>query len=51
MELFQDLVACVLEAGYLDSVDQEAAVNEFKSLVIDLRQQRIHLKLEMGLPI
>ena len=38
VELFQDLVACFQEAGYLDSLDREAAVNEFKSLVIDLRQ-------------
>ena len=39
VELFQDLVTCFQEAGYLDSVDREAAVNEFKSLVVEFRQQ------------
>ena len=38
VELFRDLVACFQEAGYLGSLDREAAVNEFKSLVVDLRQ-------------
>ena len=35
VRLFQDLVACLQEAGYLD---RESSVNEFKSLVVDLRQ-------------
>ena len=38
VELFQELVTCLQEAGYLDNVDHESSVNEFKSLVVDLRQ-------------
>ena len=38
IRLFEDLVACLQEAGYLDVLDWESSVNEFKSLVVDLRQ-------------
>ena len=38
VDLLQDLVICLQEAGYLDNVDRESTVNEFKSLVVDLRQ-------------
>ena len=38
VRLFQDLAACLQEAGYLDDLDRESSVNEFKSLVVDLRQ-------------
>ena len=38
IRLFEDLVACLQEAGYLDDLDRESSVNEFKSLVVDLRQ-------------
>ena len=37
-ELFQDLCSCLHDAGYLGGVDREPAVNEFKSLVVDLRR-------------
>ena len=37
VRLFEDLVACLHEAGYLDDLDRESSVNEFKSLVVDLR--------------
>ena len=37
-ELFQDLFSCLHDAGYLGGVDRESAVNEFKSLVVDLRR-------------
>ena len=36
-DLFQDLVACLQEASYLSGVDRESSVNEFKSLVVELR--------------
>ena len=36
-DLFQDLVACLQEAGYLSGVHRESSVNEFKSLVVELR--------------
>ena len=38
-ELFQDLGSCLHEARFLGDVDREAAVNEFKSLLVDLRRQ------------
>ena len=41
MELFQDLVACLQEAGYLTGVDRESSVNEFKSLVVELRERSV----------
>ena len=37
-ELLQDLCSCLHDAGYLGGVDHESAVNEFKSLVVDLRR-------------
>ena len=40
-ELFQDLGSCFAEAGYVGDVDREAAVNEFKSLLVDLRRQSV----------
>ena len=40
-ELFQDLCSCFAEAGYVGDVDREAAVNEFKSLLVDLRRQSV----------
>ena len=39
--LFQDLVACLQESGCLDGVECEAASNDFKSLVVDLRQRSV----------
>ena len=38
IRLFEDLDSCLQEAGYLDDLDRESSVNEFKSLVVDLRQ-------------
>ena len=38
VRLFQDLIACLQEAGYLDDLDRGSSVNGFKSLVVDLRQ-------------
>ena len=40
-DLFQDLVACLQESGSLDGVEREAASNEFKSLVVDLRPRSV----------
>ena len=40
-DLFQDLVACLQESGCLDGVEREAASNEFKSLVVDLRERSV----------
>ena len=39
VELFQDLVSCLQDASFLSGVDREASVNEFKSLVVDLRRR------------
>ena len=39
MDLFQDLVLCLQESGCLGDVERDAATNEFKSLVVDLRQR------------
>ena len=39
--LFQDLVLCLRESGCLGDVERDAATNEFKSLVIDLRQRSV----------
>ena len=36
-DMFQDLVACLQEAGFLSGVDRESSVNELKSLVVELR--------------
>ena len=41
VELFQDLVLCLQESGCLGDVERDAATNEFKSLVIDLRQRSV----------
>ena len=41
VELFQDLVACLLESGCLDGVEREAASNEFKSLIVELRDRYV----------
>ena len=38
VDLFQDLVLCLQESGCLGDVERDAATNQFKSLVIDLRQ-------------
>ena len=38
VDLSQDLVTCLLEASLLNGVDRDSSVNEFKSLVVDLRQ-------------
>ena len=38
IRLFEDLVSCLQEAGYPNDLDRESSVNEFKSLVVDLRQ-------------
>ena len=40
-QLFQDLGSCFYEAGYVGHVDREAAVIEFKSLLVDLRRQSV----------
>ena len=40
-DLLQGLVACLQESGCLDRVEREAASNEFKSLVVDLRQRSV----------
>ena len=40
-DLFQDLVACLQESGCLDGVEREAASNEFKSLVVELRGRSV----------
>ena len=40
-DLFQDVVACLHESGCLDGVEREAASNEFKSLVVDLRERSV----------
>ena len=40
--LFEDLVSCLQEAGFLNDLDRESSVNEFiKSLVVDLRQSSV----------
>ena len=39
VDLFQDLVSCLHGASFLSGVDREASVNDFKSLVVDLRQR------------
>ena len=39
VDLFQDPVSCLHGASFLSGVDREASVNEFKSLVVDLRQR------------
>ena len=39
VDSFQDLVSCLHGASFLSGVDREASVNEFKSLVVDLRQR------------
>ena len=39
MDLFQDSVVCLQKAGCLSVVDRESTVNEFKSLVVDLRER------------
>ena len=39
MDLFQDLVLCLQESGCLGDVERDAATNEFKFLVVDLRQR------------
>ena len=41
VDLFQDLVLCLQESGCLGDVERDAATNEFKSLVIDLRQRSV----------
>ena len=40
-DLFQDLIACLQESGCLDVKEREAASNEFKSLVVDLRERSV----------
>ena len=39
VDLFQDLVSCLQGASFLSGVAREASVNEFKSLVVGLRQR------------
>ena len=39
VELFQDLVLCIRESGSLGDVERDSAINEFKSLVVELRQR------------
>ena len=38
MDLFQDLVVCLQEAGYLSGVDRESSVNELMPFVVELRE-------------
>ena len=41
VDLFQDLVTCLQEGGYLSGLDRESSVNEFKSLVVELRERSV----------
>ena len=43
IRLFEDLVSCLQEAGYLDDLDRESSVIEFKSLGVDLRHLSVDL--------
>ena len=42
IKLFQDLVLCLQESGSLGDVEWDAATNEFKSLVVGLRQRSVN---------
>ena len=41
VDFFQDLVACLQEAGYSSSMDCESSVNEFTSLVVEFRERPV----------
>ena len=41
VDLFQDLVACLQETGYLSGMDPESSVNDFKSFVVELRERSV----------